>query len=326
MQQATSEVLRFFDIEGRRAIETNDTSADTPLANGGVIRRYESIVLTPQEIERAIQTVSHRVKGSVAVLDGKVSELRRIGSQWVAFGAGGEIARARFAIFAAGRTGGSLLRGAGATPQEGKGIDLGVRIEFLDRRALQQLRERGPDAKILMGRTRTFCLNHPGIVYRYPFLDISIPGGIVADQSHPSANVGLLTRVSRKNEALDAVLRYLRTLPQNTYESASVVRGAPFQDKMAMLNAAYGPVVADELQNFAGMLNETGLMDWNRDHRIHFPLLDWHWDTFGIGSTHRTDQPGLYVAGDAAGHARGLLQAGISGWLAANELLADARE
>lgn len=321
LQEVTRQVLQFFGIENKRASETRDDLADTPIAGGGVIRKYESIVLTPREIEHAIELISHRVGGSVHIIDAEVSELRRTDSQWIAVGTGGEIARAPFVIFAAGRTGGSLLRRAGATPQKGKGIDVGIRIEFLDRDALLPLRERGPDAKILMGRTRTFCLNHPGIVHRYPFHDISIPGGIVAEHHHPRANVGILTRVAEKQAVLDTLLLHIRTLPKAAYEDATLVRGVTLHDKVSMITAAYGSSVAEELQSFVEMLNKLGLMDCEREHKIHFPLLDWHWDTFGIGSTHQTDQPGLFVAGDSAGHARGLLQAGVSGWLAAHELL-----
>ena len=253
-----------------------------------------------------------------------MQDIEHHSSRWVALGVDGRIAESRVAIFAGGRTGGSLLRRAGATPQEGKGVDLGVRVEFLDREGIRPLRERGPDAKILMGQTRTFCLNYPGTVFRYSFQDISIPGGIVADQSEPRGNFGILTRVRGKEEAVARVLSYLRSVRREAYETAHVTRGAPFQDKMPMLQSAYGSEAADHLQKFGKVMGEMGLVDWDSEHRIHFPLLDWHWDTFGVGFSHCTDLPHLFAAGDVAGHARGLLQAGVSGWLAALEALADA--
>ena len=324
LREAIDHVLGLLDIRSRVESGAGDTSADEPLLGSGAIRRYRSIVLTPLEIERTIEVISKIVKESVQVIATKVTKLRTDGRDWVAFGRNGELARARSVLFAAGRTGGSLLRDAGATSQEGKGVDLGVRIEFLDRRALKTLREQGPDAKILMGRTRTFCLNYPGTVYRYPFRDISIPGGIVGHRGQRCANVGILTRVTPKQATIENVLHRLSTLERVEYEGASAVRGLPFQDKLPAIQFVYGETVANELITFAKMLGESEFVDWNKPYKVHFPLLDWHWDTFGVGSTHRADRPGLYVAGDAAGHARGLLQAGVSGWLAAHEMLSDA--
>ena len=146
----------------------------------------------------------------------------------------------------------------------------------------------------------------------------------MAHRGQPRANVGILTRVTSKQSTIDNVLHRLAGLAQVEYEVAPVVRGIPFQDKLSGLRTAYGEAVAGELQAFAKMLGDTNLVDWDSPYKVHFPLLDWHWDTFAVGGTHRADRPGLYVAGDAAGHARGLLQAGASGWLAAHEMLSDA--
>ena len=324
LREATDDVLALLDIRSRVESGAGDTSADEPLAGSGAIRRYRSIVLTPPEVARTIEIISGRVRKAVQVIGVEATRLSADGREWVASDADGEIARAGSVLFAAGRTGGTLLRDAGATPQEGKGVDLGVRVEFLDYQALWPLREQGPDAKILMGRTRTFCLNHPGTIYRYAFRGISIPGGIVAHHGERRANVGILTRVSPKQATIDDVLRRLAGLKPTEYELAPVVHGPPFQDKLPVLRATYGEALAEELQAFAKMLGDANLVDWDRPHKVHFPLLDWHWDVFAVGSTHQADRPGLYVAGDAAGHARGLLQAGVSGWLAAHEMLSDA--
>eukprot|EP01034_Spumella_vulgaris_P030452 gene30454-37670_t len=268
LREATDHVLALLDLKSRVEGSVGDTSADEPIAGSGAIRRYRSVVLTPTEIARTIEVISAQVKQSVEVVGTEITRLCTDGRGWVAFGRDGELAQARSVLFAAGRTGGSLLRDAGATTQEGKGVDLGVRIEFLDRRALQSLREQGPDAKILMGRTRTFCLNHPGTIYRYPFRDISIPGGIVGHSSQRRANVGILTRVTSKQSTIDGVRRRLTGLGHAKYEFAPVVRGAPFQDKLQVLRMAYGEAVAGELQAFAKMLGDTNLVDWDRPHKV----------------------------------------------------------
>jgi hypothetical protein len=322
LQAATTDVLECLEISHLVGPGQHSPVPDKPLADSAALRVYESIVLTPSAIKVALDALASRL-GTVRIVSAEILRLERIGPDWVAFGAAGEIARARYAIFAGGRTGGSLLSDAGAIPQRGKGLDVGLRIEFSDKNAITGLRRIGADAKVLMGRTRTFCLNHPGRIFRYKYRDISVPGGVVAPDDERSANFGILTRVPHKDEALEAVLRVVRNRGA-AYLNNKVVSGAPFQDKADWIEQAYGEEVACELKAFAEVLGRKGLVNWNADHMIHFPLLDWHWDVFAIGTSHRTSRPGLYIAGDTAGHARGLLQAGISGLLAAQEVLADA--
>lgn len=325
LQATIADVLAFCGLSEESAVGSRDVLSDQPIGAQANVRAYKSIVLTPQEVEQLVRRVSAKVGSSIRVIDAGVDELRQVSSGWLACSNGKAIVEARIAIFCGGRTGGELLRRAGAIPQEGKGIDLGVRIEFSDRESLRALRDRGPDAKILIGPTRTFCVNSPGTIFRYGFRQVTIPGGIVADAAERSANFGILTRVRGKEERLGRVMQAIGTARPAEYEAAHLVKGAPFQDKAAILESAYGSEVVGHLQSFAETLGELGLVDWAAEHRIHFPLLDWHWDTFAVGNSHRTSQPNLFVAGDAAGHARGLLQAGVSGWLAALEALADAR-
>jgi phytoene dehydrogenase-like protein len=320
LRVAIEQVLAFCSLNEHPAVGSSDVLSDQPIGAQASIRAYQSIVLTPQQVAGLVESISTKVSASTRVMDVEIDELRAGPSGWLACSGGKAIAEGRAVIFCGGRRGGTLLRRAG----EGKGIDLGVRIEFEDRESLRALRDRGPDAKILIGPTRTFCLNSPGTIFRYGFNQISIPGGIVADTLVRGANFGILTRVQGKEERLGRVMRALSAVPPSEYEAARAVKGAPFQDKAAILESAYGSEVVDHLKTFAKALGELGLVDWTSEHRIHFPLLDWHWDTFAVGNSHRTSQPNLFVAGDSAGHARGLLQAGVSGWLAAREALVDA--
>ena len=243
---------------------------------------------------------------------------------WTVVGGEGKIlATARRIVYAGGRTGGTLLREAGALAQEGKGLDVGIRVEFADRNALSGLRKMGPDAKILSGRCRTFCLNSPGSVYRYKYGDISIPGGVVADAETSSGNVGFLFRIRPKLGKLAEIQRHLSGIGEASYTGGSWVRDHPFPEKRDLMAAVYGEEVVDSLLDFCHRLGRAGMIDWSLPHIAHFPLLDWHWETYAVGPSHRTSLPGLYVVGDSAGHARGLLQAAISGWLAAAEALLD---
>ncbi|WP_421611837.1 FAD-binding protein [Agrobacterium tumefaciens] len=313
--------LSFCDLGSSGVTRSSDLRGDKPLSNEAAIRTYESIVLTPREIEHLIDTISKKIRKVACVLDAEIVDLKHTRLGWVVSDRVGPVASGRVLIAAGGRAAGSLLKLSGVSPQEGKGLDVGVRLEFLDRRAVEGLRARGPDAKVLREDTRTFCLNHPGTIFRYPFQDISIPGGIVADEAEPSANFGILSRVKGKAAALNRALESLKTFRKSDYERAPVVMGNPSFSELPMIRSAYGEPVAQRLTAFAEALGTLGLVDWSKEYRIHFPLLDWHWDVFAIGDTHRTNHPDLFVAGDAAGHARGLLQAAVSGRLAALEAL-----
>ena len=157
LQEAIADVMRLLDIRSRVESGAEDASADEPLAGSGAIRRYRTIVLTPLEIARTIEVVSRHVRESLHVIEAEATNsaaMVGIGSLLAATESSHEPDPCCLQL------GGPEDRSFAmpAPRQEGKGVDLGVRVEFLDRRALQPLREHGPDAKILMGRTRTFCL------------------------------------------------------------------------------------------------------------------------------------------------------------------------
>ncbi|MEX0827554.1 MAG: hypothetical protein WD005_01240, partial [Haliea sp.] len=80
-----------------------------------------------------------------------------------------------------------------------------------------------------------------------------------------------------------------------------------------------------QLEDFISQLSDASLVDLSLSHRMHFPLIDWHWPTYAKTGSAQTSEPRLYVAGDSAGHARGLLQAAVSGWLAAEEIANERR-
>ena len=325
LEASTDEVVALLELPSDGPASSFDLSHDQTLQDGSMLRAYDSIVLTPTEIDGLLSRLESRVAALVVTIKSRVLRLQRTEDQWLIFSDSGLIARSPAVIFAGGRRANQLLREAGAVPQEGKGLDVGIRVEFLSKEAIQNLRAQGPDAKILLGNCRTFCLNYPGEVMGYDFEGITIPGGIVADHEHPSANVGLLRRVKDKSKKLAEVRAELKCTEPRDIESAPTVSGEPFQDKRDLIVQAYGEDIASELTAFAQHLARQGMVDWSSPHRIHFPLLDWHWDIFSIGATHATSLPGLYVVGDSAGHARGLLQAAISGWLGADEVIANAR-
>ncbi|ODT84901.1 MAG: hypothetical protein ABS69_01800 [Nitrosomonadales bacterium SCN 54-20] len=293
------------------------------LGNGFSLRSYESIVLMPNEVRRLLEHLTAQLS-TIDIMSTRVVSVQHESDCWTVVTVNGSSWTSRSVLFAGGRTGGDLLIQAGAEPQQGKGLDVGVRIEFADKRGLNGLRSIGPDAKILLDQVRTFCLNSPGHIFRYPFENYTIPGGIVADDSVLSANVGILYRVLEKERILESTKRAILVTENACYADAASSVTTGLGDKLQMTRSAWGASVAEALQNFCERLGKEGLVDWTIDHRVHWPLLDWHWNVFGQPATAETTQPGLFVAGDTAGHARGLLQAAVSGWLAAMEI-ANAR-
>ena len=204
-------------------------------------------------------------------------------------------------FYAGGRLAEDLLVSAGATPTDGKGLDIGVRLEFLDRECLRELRNHGPDAKILSGQCRTFCLNVPGKIFRYPFGEISIPGGVVAESTETSANVGILLRVHDKAQRLREILSKTRGLHAEILCQSNLTRRGPIE-LPALMSRAFTEESSRLIENFCSELSEMGLVDFRKDYRIHLPLLDWHWHTFALPNSHRTTLPNVFALGDSAGH------------------------
>lgn len=288
------------------------------------LRSYGSIVLTPGQITELLDALSVRLGLVACLVQGCVTGIRPAAQRWVvevSEPSGNLEISANAVFYAAGRLSNDLLLNLGAHPVEGKGLDVGIRLEFLDKEALSKLRSLGPDAKILRGNCRTFCLNSPGHIHRYTVGGFSIPGGVVASPNVTSANVGILLRVHEKSALLEKIKskateheETLRT-ESNRLHSGNSVNLAP------VLAEVIGDKACIEIQSFVDQLNDVGLIDLNSAHRIHMPLIDWHWNTFALPYSHRTTLRNIFALGDSAGHARGLLQACMSGWLAAEEYL-----
>ncbi len=231
------------------------------------------------------------------------------------------VVAANVIFYAAGRLSDDILVRPGAIPNEGKGLDIGVRLEFLDKSAVSNIRQYAPDAKIMYDRCRTFCLNSPGTIYRYPFKGIMIPGGIAANTSVLNANLGVLLRVSRKSNRLSEIITKALPLSDKIERDSFKLRSRIPFSLPRCLYEIFGEDDAKKLDEFCQLLYQMNLLDLNQEYRIHIPLLDWHWNTFAQPNSHKTNLDNVYALGDSAGHARGLLQAAVSGWLAAEEFL-----
>lgn len=313
-------VLRELGLERSMA----SGSVDLPGREAIGLRKYDSIVLSPSQVADLLDGLGARVAAEAELIHGRATGLERSNGSWrIQVEALGQQVRilTDAVFYGAGRLSDDLLRRAGAETRDGKGLDIGVRLEFESKDALSVLRSFGPDAKVLHDGCRTFCLNSPGHIYRYPYGNLSIPGGVVASPEVETANVGLLLRLPDKRKALDLILRRAQGLEAALLDESKCLSAKGKLILPPVLIQVFGEASCRKLEEFANHLNSEGLLDLAAQHYVHMPLLDWHWNTFALPASHLTSLDNVYALGDSAGHARGLLQACISGWLAAEEYL-----
>ena len=320
LDASINDVLAILNLPPHSLQEYKQTENSIAEEFGFRFRGYRSYVLSPKEVSALVQRLSDQLSIAEKII-GHVVNLEQTGNHWrisvqPAHAPNRHLIVDRV-VYAGGRLGSEIIERTGAIEQTGKGIDIGVRVEFEDKSALSSLRELGPDAKVLMDRCRTFCLNYPGNVYRYEFRGILIPGGVVAHAETQSANVGLLVRMPNKSDVLKRILTNFERL-QSTYPRlclSSVGSRGVIDD--GILSTIFPEDAIDALNTFVEHLGRSRLIDWNTPYTVHFPLIDWHWSTYALPGSLRTSINGLYVAGDISGHARGFLQAAVSGWLCA---------
>ena len=285
---------------------------------GLAYRNYHSVLLSPDRMAQLLTALSSRLQRTTVARTG-VAQLGVLSGP--PFGiklASGERTRSRRLLIAAGRLGAKLLKDAGLEESGGKGIDVGVRLGFASREPLRGLRELGPDAKFLADGVRTFCLNSPGRIFHYPGAGFLLPGGVVAEPQATEANVGILVRLSNRQAVLDrleAVAPRGKVAPLSFQGEASGLRWT------SHARSVLGSEVCERIDEFMAKLSASGLVELPTSFVVHYPLLDWHWPVFSAPGRLATAAPGVIASGDASGHARGLLQAAVTGAMAVEEAL-----
>ncbi|MFB9992533.1 hypothetical protein ACFFLM_11205 [Deinococcus oregonensis] len=300
-------LIKEYSLDQYPLVKTTDLKIESSFKNEH--RAYESYLLTPGQILDFLTRIVEPIKERV--ISSKCISIKNLNNVIVVELEDSRILTANKVIFAAGRSTEGLIDSLGALEQNGKGFDVGFRIEFPSKDSVSKLRQLGADAKFITKNTRTFCLNSPGHIYRYDYDDISIPGGVVADSEEEKANFGVLTRVLNK-QALPSIMQAIR---ENGLGNFTL----KYDTLYTTLARIYPLDIAQEQIEFIKKLQTEGLINLPDDADFHIPLIDWYWKTYGLANSHRTSVSNIYVAGDIAGHARGLLQAIISGRLCAEE-------
>ncbi|WP_144063012.1 hypothetical protein [Litchfieldella anticariensis] len=315
---AISEVETFFELDLSSSFESHDVNKEMDS-----LRKYQSVVLEKEEINTLVNHLDGMLKSkNIPVVQGECVEIkndRELFDVKIRSDDGDVVESAKTIFFAGGRRNNSLIKSLGVKATKGKGIDVGVRVEFFSLEDLKKLRSLGPDAKIIKDRCRTFCLNSPGEVYYYDYNGVSIPGGVVASCNVERANFGILLRLDAKAEVLNRIVSYYHDIQPCLIENGVTVESGFLGRAEPLLKELYGKSSVSKLKDFADFLMSKGLVDWSKPHIIHMPLIDWHWDTFSVKGSFKTSISDVYCLGDVSGHARGLLQAAVSGVLASRE-------
>ncbi len=302
----------------------DSAKTDVDIGRGIRFRSYDCVLVSRSELEATISMIAEPIELQHMVVRGRCSSLAYSDSGWRcevnAAGCSRRVLNAESLILATGRSAhppGLPIR----SEARWRGIDIGVRLEF-PISGLRGLRALGNDPKLLRGRVRTFCLNYPGSVFWYPVGGFMVSGGKSEEKPCGLANVGLLRRCPPE-ESADIVEHLVSTLggQRNAPRFSAKVTGSLGGTVAASLSRLFGKTVVSEVGDFLVDLGSLGLVDLSEGYTVHAPLLDWHWPILGQPNSSQGDAPSLWVAGDVAGHARGLLQAATSGILAAWDCL-----
>ena len=313
--RAVSEFLELDFSDGDYSVDQNEMAKN--------LRSYKSLVLEPSQIDQVLGRLkAYLDRKHVRILQGRCEKLVpgiEVCKLLVSSPDSKDVVLADSVFYAGGRLGVDIMREAGLRPINMKGLDVGARIEFPSQEGIAPLLAYGPDAKFIQGDCRTFCLNSPGKIFRYPFGSISVPGGVVADKSEIAVNFGVLYRSQKKAELLTRIKRVGQETKASCLEQGFEAQDSIFGRARSILCELYGGEIVGKLEDFGGFLSDRALVDWSVPHLVHLPLIDWHWETYAIANSFRTEASTIYCIGDSSGHARGLLQAAVSGWVAAEE-------
>lgn len=226
-------------------------------------------------------------------------------------------------------------------------IEHGIRIE-MPHEVTERLAACHRDAKIKIAaedgsEVRTFCLCQRGFVLAAYYDDMTtVSGYSLRDRRSENTNLALLNRISSP----PGVDPYLDSLPSIQAQNRRARGGATVQ-RLCDFMAGVETTAEDLGRNPVRPTLPSavpGKLELHLDRRIranlvsairkldrvcpgfasphnlvYGPVLEKCWDKVKLASM-QTTAPGIHVVGDAAGHARGLVQAAATGMLAARSI------
>lgn len=252
-----------------------------------------------------------------------------------------------------GKASGRWLRGVLdrlGVDREHAEIEHGIRME-MPHDVTQQLAVCHRDAKLKIAaedgsQVRTFCLCQRGFVLAAYYDDMTtVSGYSLRDRHSENTNLALLNRISLPS-GVDPYLDFLPSIQaqnRRAHGGATVQRLCDFISDVettgedlrrnpvrpTLQSALPGRLalhldrrIRPNLIRAIQKLDQVCPGFASPSNLVYGPVLEKCWDKVKLTSM-QTTAPGVYVVGDAAGHARGLVQAAATGLLAARSIAAD---
>lgn len=234
-------------------------------------------------------------------------------------------------------------------------IELGVRVET-EREGIVALSETHLDAKIKTkmddgAEVRTFCMCNGGYLVNC-YYDSYVPnekictisGFSFRDKKSDNANFGVLVRQSFPDyvdpmgmqlgiiQAINRASGYGGTIVQryedfiaNRPTSKEGLENNSIQSTLpeatpVNLRWVLPDYVTNHIESFLGKLSGLSNKLITKDTLLHAPVWELCWDKVHVDEHLRTNISGFYVAGDAIGWARGIIQAATTGVVIARDI------
>jgi len=293
-------------------------------------------------IDRGIEfRLGARVTGIACEADGFCVELE------------GETLTARFVVAAPGRSGAYWLREVtrtlGVGPAFGP-LDVGVRLEF-PAELYESIESVMYDAKLRVraptydDMVRTFCTNPRGFVVREDYEEFALVNGHAENErKSDNTNFALLVHVELTDPVEDTteygraiaqlastigggrpILQRLKDLQQGRRSTSERIRRVRIEPTLREYTpgdvsmALPQRIVVDILESIdrldrilPGLASDATL--------IYAPEIKFYDTQYRVAEGMETELPGLFVAGDASGHSRGIVFAAVTGTLSARRI------
>lgn len=317
---------------------------------------YPVKVLSSSKVSSTVQNLKRECKGTIFLFSTKaLSIVPEEKNQWTVV-LQNQTARykvtSRFIVLGPGKAGTRWLHQQAEKlhlKRERNPIELGVRLE-MPRSVLKSATEVHPDLKLLfntdMGHVRTFCVCDSGIVVICKYAHEVLLGGKCAN-TH-STNFALLVRkrlplsidpiqygfsfARRINKATrNGILaqrlgdfKLERPSPSHSIsKNKAICTVDPSQLTAGNVRDFYSEDVIEGIESALSRMNKFSPGIYDDSNLLYAPEIELCWDKFNLDSNMRTNLEGLYIVGDVCGHARGIMQAAITGILAGRGILED---
>jgi hypothetical protein len=224
-------------------------------------------------------------------------------------------------------------------------VDLGLRIE-----TPKTLFERmapitnDPKYKITLGNQeiRTFCTCIGGKITLTKLENVSTVDGHFGKRLTDNANLAIVTRITPPSEerSLDFAIKYAERFNINgkplIQTMADFLSNKPTtQESLAKshLKPTLSYCTPGNIYNILSNTIKKDIIDGltilaeyypgllGRDNLVYAPAIDRYWDRVVVDDSFQSNIENLYVIGDAAGYARGILQALWCGFIASRKIL-----